>query len=203
MAPAFLVLDGPDGCGKTTQTRLLVERLESLGRNPLVVRDPGGTAVGDRVRDVLLDPALSEMDVRTELLLYLASRAQLVAERIVPALEEERDVVCDRYLTSTVAYQAHAGGLDPALVWRLGLEAVGGPDPDLCILLDVPTAVAYARISSEPDRMEARGLEFQERVRQGFRLVSAEGPYRCALVNGNGPVEEVAARVWEGVRGVL
>jgi dTMP kinase len=203
MAPVFLILDGPDGCGKTTQTKLLASRLESLGRRPLVVRDPGGTAVGDRVREILLDPALSEMNVRAELLLYLASRAQLVSERIVPALDEGRDVLCDRYLTATVAYQGHAGGLDPAMIWRIGLEAVGSPDPDLCLLLDIPAPEAFARISAEPDRMEARGVEFQELVREGFQKVASSGPYRCALVDATGRVEEVAERIWEDVSRVL
>jgi dTMP kinase len=203
MSGRFLVLDGPDGCGKSTQTRALAARLRDAGRTPVRLRDPGGTAVGDRIRRVLLDPDLAEMDVRTELLLYLASRAQLVAERIVPALEAGHDVVCDRYLTATVTYQGHAGGLDPDLVWRVGRELVGGPEPDLCVLLDLDVEEAMRRVGTERDRMEARGVAFQERVREGFRTVARSGPWPCVLVPASGSVEEVGERVWREVVRVL
>jgi dTMP kinase len=143
------------------------------------------------------------MNVRTELLLYLASRAQLVAERIVPALAAGRDVVCDRYLTATVAYQGYAGGLDPDWIWDVGRDVVGGPDPDLCVLLDLEAAESLGRTGTEPDRMEARGVAFQERVREGFRRISVHGPWPCALVSASGSPEQVAARIWERILLVL
>jgi len=203
MSGIFVVLDGPDGCGKSTQAGRLADRLEARGRSVERLRDPGGTPIGDRIRSILLDRANEAMHVRSELLLYLAARAQLVAERIEPALAAGRDVVCDRYLTSTVAYQGHAGGLSPDLIWRVGREIVGGPDPDLSILLDLDAAESLGRTGAEPDRMEARGVAFQERVREGFRRLSESGPYACAMVSARGTPDEVDRRVWERVRRVL
>jgi len=203
MSGIFVVLDGPDGCGKSTQAARLADRLEAEGRSVERLRDPGGTPIGDRIRDILLDRANEVMHVRAELLLYLAARAQLVAERIEPALAAGRDVVCDRFLTSTVAYQGHAGGLDPGLIWRVGREIVGGPDPDLCVLLDLDAARSLARTGAEPDRMEARGVPFQERVRDGFRRLAEDGPYACEIVDAVGTPDDVFARVWEKVRRVL
>ncbi len=203
MSGIFVVLDGPDGCGKSTQAARLAARLEAAGRSVERLRDPGGTVIGDRIRAILLDRANEAMHVRSELLLYLAARAQLVAERIEPALEAGRDVVCDRYLTSTVAYQGHAGGLSPDLIWRVGREIVGGPDPDLCVLLDLDVTKSLGRTGAEPDRMEAKGVGFQERVREGFRRLAETGPYSCEMIDAGGTPDEVSERVWERVLRVL
>jgi dTMP kinase len=203
MSGTLVILDGPDGCGKSTQANLLATRLQAEGRGVEQVRDPGGTVIGDRIRGILLDPVHTAMGVRTELLLYLASRAQLVTERIEPALTAGRDVICDRYLTATVAYQGYAGGLDPDWIWDVGRGAVGGPDPDLCVLLDLDAAESLGRAGTEPDRMEARGVVFQERVREGFRLLATDGPWPCALVSASGSPENVAERIWKRVSRVL
>jgi dTMP kinase len=173
------------------------------GRTACEIRDPGSTTTGDRIRSILLDPTLGSMGVRTELLLYLAARAQLVEERIRPALAAGEDVVSDRFLTATVAYQGYGGGLDPAWIWRVGRDAVGGPDPDLCVLLDLDVETARTRIPGTPDRMEAKDGAFHERVREGFRTIAEHGPLRCVLVSATGTPEEVAGRVWREVSRVL
>jgi dTMP kinase len=199
----FLVLDGPDGAGKSTQAARLAERLRVAGRDVLSVREPGGTAVGERIRSVLLDPATGELDAVTELLLYQASRRRLVLERIVPALEAGRTVVCDRWHTATRVYQGIAGGVDPALVDATTRAATGGLEPRRAVLLDVPEAVAARRMSRPLDRMESKGAEFQTRVREGFRRVFAGDPDRFRTVDASRDVDAVAASVWDAVRDLV
>jgi len=187
----FLVLDGPDGCGKSTQLARLADWLGSIGADPITVREPGGTAIGERIREVLLDPACSEMDLRCEMLLYMASRAQLCRERIRPALAVGRTVIADRFVSSTLAYQGTAGGLSPEAIAAVGRVATEDLEPDLTVVLDVDETVAASRLSPVLDRIEQRGIEFHRRVRAGFLEQARRWPDRHEVVDTSPPPEIV------------
>jgi len=201
----FLVLDGPEGAGKTTHAERLVRRLRDAGREATGVRDPGSTPVSERIRDVLLDRRLPEMDPRTELFLYMASRAEMVARIIRPALDVGLVVVCDRFVSSTVAYQGYAGGIEPDLIWDLGRTACEGLEPDLTVVLDLPVqeGLARARRLAEPDRIEAKDVAYHERVRQGFLTMAEARPDVFAIVDAGRPPDAVADAIWEAVERVL
>jgi dTMP kinase len=200
LAGRFIVVDGPDGAGKSTQTALLAKALREQGVTVRQVRDPGGTAIGDRVREILLDPACEEMAVRTELMLYMASRAQLVAEIVRPALQAGQCVLSDRYISSTIAYQG-AGGADVDEVRRVGDVAVGGLWPDLTILLDLPSDEGLARAAkrSDPDRMEAKAREFHRRVRELFLAQARNDPSGNVVVDASGDQTTVHRRVLDAL----
>ena len=187
----FLVLDGPDGCGKSTQLGLLADWLRGIGADPVTVREPGGTAIGERIREVLLDPACSEMDLRCEMLLYMASRAQLCRERIRPALAAGRTVIADRFVSSTLAYQGTAGGLAPEAIAAVGKIATEGLTPDLTVILDVDETVATKRLSPVLDRIEQRGIEFHRRVRAGYLEQARRWPDRHEVVDTSPPPDRV------------
>jgi thymidylate kinase (EC 2.7.4.9) len=162
----FITFEGGDGAGKTTQMRLLAEAVRRGGVEPVVVREPGGTRTGESVREILLGPAHDELTAVAELFLFAASRAQLTAEVIVPALESGRVVLCDRYADSTTAYQGYGRGLDLDLVRRVNEAATGGLVPDLTIVLDVdPRQGVAAASAGGADRMERQAIAFHERVR--------------------------------------
>ncbi len=188
----LIVLEGGEGTGKSTQAVLLASRLGAV-----LTREPGGTATGERIRSLLLDPSLSGIDRRAETLLMLAARAQHVAELITPARRAGRDVVCDRFSGSTLAYQGYGRGLDPAALAELSRWASEGLVPDLQILLRVSPEVALERLGrrgGSADRMEGAGDEFFGRVADGFARLAAEDP-TWRVVDGDGTVEQVAARI--------
>jgi dTMP kinase len=194
---AFIAFEGGEGCGKSTQAALLATR-----RGAVLTREPGGTVVGERVRAIVLDPAVGDVDPWTEVLLMAAARAQHVAEVIEPALISGRDVVTDRFTGSSLAYQGHGRGLPVDDVASVSSMATRGTEPDVVVLLDVTAAVAAARLVSAPDRMEAAGDEFHERVRAGYRALALSDP-RWVVIDGSGTIEEVEAAVWEAVSGRL
>jgi len=177
----FLVLDGPDGGGKTTQAARLADWLRGQGLDVVTCRDPGGTALGDRLRAVLLDRDTIAIAVRSEMLLYMASRAQMVEEIIRPALEAKRVVICDRFLLANLIYQGHAGGLPVEQIAVVGDVATGQLRPDLTLVLDVDRDVALSRIGPGRDRIEDRPEDYQERVRQGYREAARGEGRRSAL----------------------
>jgi dTMP kinase len=186
------VLEGPDGGGKTTQAVHLADWLRGLGKQVVSCHDPGGTPLGDRLRAILLERGQFPISIRAEMLLYMASRAQLIDEVIAPALAAGRVVVSDRYLLSNIVYQASAGGLLEAEIALVGTVAASGLLPDLTLVLDIAPAAASARIGAPRDRLEDRPLFYHERVRAGFlaaaRAAAAEGG---AAQNGSedaGPV---------------
>jgi len=199
----FIVLDGPEGAGKSTQAERLVQRLRGLGRQATAVRDPGSTPVSERIRDVLLDNLLPDMDVRTEAFLYMASRAEMVARIIRPALEVGLIVVSDRFVSSTVAYQGAAGGVDPAVIWDLGRIACGGIEPDLTVILDLPVDAGFGRIRRERDRIESKDNAYHEKVRQGFLAMARERPDKFVVVDATRSPDEVARAIEEAVTRVL
>ena len=193
MRGRFIAFEGGEAAGKTTQAGLLAERLGAVS-----TREPGGTEVGERVRSLVLDPAV-RVDVRAEALLMAAARAQHVAEVIEPALAAGRHVVTDRYTPSSLAYQGVGRGLPLEEVAALSAFATGGLEPDLVLLLDLPLEMTASRLSSEPDRLEQEGAPFHARVAAAFRQLAAADPVRWVVVPADGTVDEVAAKVWEAV----
>lgn len=202
-AGRFFVLEGMDGCGKSTQARRLVERLRGLGREVVHTREPGGTPAGERIRAVLLDPALGEVDPLTEVLLYQAARRQLVAQVIGPALARGALVVCERWHYATQAYQGAAGGAPPAAVRASSTLATGGLEPDRAVLLDLEDAALQARMDRPRDRIEARGAAYRARVAAGFRAIFEADPRRLRIVSAQGTPEAVETRVWEAFHDAL
>ncbi len=202
MRPLFLSLDGPDGAGKSTQCRLLADWLRSRGRVVTTCIDPGGTPLGSRLRDLLLDHR-TRVTPWCEALLFMASRAQLLGEVIRPALEAGHVVISDRYLLSTVVYQGYAGGLDPQQLWEVGRTAAGGLEPDLTLVLDLPPDESRSRRSRPADRVESRPLDYQVRVREGFRTEAALHPERLRLIDARPPVEAVQEAIRREVAQVM
>lgn len=194
MAGLFVTLEGIDRSGKTTQVRML---LEALGDNALGVREPGGTAVGERVREILKDGSL-ELGPRAEALLFAAARAELVASVIQPALDAGRVVVSDRFLDSSLAYQGGARGLGVEEVGRANRLATGGLAPDLTLLLEIDPAAAAAR-AGEADRFEDEGSPLQEGVRAAYEQLAAAEPERWRRVHADRPPDEVHADVLAAV----
>jgi dTMP kinase len=194
LAGKFLVVDGPDGAGKSTQLRRLQQWLAGQGVNLLVTRDPGGTAIGDRVRTILLDPGAGEMSVECEIMLYMASRAQLIDQVVRPALAAGQCVLCDRFVSATVAYQG-AGGANTADIIRVADVAIGHTWPGLTIILDIDPQHGLNRVKRGLDRMEAKGLDFHRRVRDGFLTQARENPDRFTVVDALADEETVFTRL--------
>jgi dTMP kinase len=196
----FLSLDGLDGAGKSTQGRLLADWLRGQGHAVVTCVDPGGTAVGERIRELLLN---RDMTLACEAMLFMASRAQLVAEVIRPALDAEKVVVSDRFLLANVVYQGHAGGLDPAQIWSMGRFATGGLEPDLTLVLDMSPELARTRWKKAVDRVERRDEEYHRRVRDGFLVEARRSPERIRLIEASGSVEAVQEEIRKEVARVL
>lgn len=190
MAGKFLSMEGMDGAGKSTQIQLLSHWLAEQGHRVVVCRDPGGTAISEEIRQILLTTS-APVDMRTEMLLYMAARAQLVAEIIRPAIDRDEVVICDRFLLSTVVYQGHAGGLDPAMIWRVGTEGTGGLLPDWTGVLDLPLEESAKRRTGPADRIEQRSLEYYGKVRAGYLAEAERHPDRITLLNAMLSPDEV------------
>ena len=191
----FFSIDGGDGTGKSTQTAMFCEWLRSRGRQVVACRDPGSTPLGEAVRKLLLHHDDLSIDRRSEMLLYMAARAQMTEEIIRPALEQGSTVVSDRYLLANVVYQGHAGGLDVEAIWEVGRVATRGLMPDLTIVLDMPAGDAAARLQGQLDRMEQQGDTFHARVRQGFLDEAALHPGQIVVVNAARSIEQIQADI--------
>ncbi len=192
----FIVLDGPDGCGKSTQVRLLAEALEQTGIGTISLRDPGGTTIGEQIRQILLRNDNQAMSVRCESLLYMASRSQLYEESIKPALAKGKCVICDRWLSSTYAYQAVAGKIGVEWLAQLAAASLERSWPDLTIIIDVSSEIGLQRVGPAPDRMEEKSADFHQRVRQAFGDL-ARMRRGFGVIDGSGTVEQVHRRVME------
>lgn len=193
----FITFEGIDGCGKSTQIGLLTACLEDIGKPFLLVREPGGTVIGEKIRSILLDKENNEMSPEAELLLFEAARAQIVAEKIRPAIEAGTTVICDRFYDSTYAYQGVARSLGEDLVVTLNDIATSGLAPDITFLLDLSVEDAYARRKGRgeaDDRMELLGLEFQRNVRNGY-LKAADSFDRIVVVDAGRTPEEIFADI--------
>jgi len=200
MTPLFLTFEGPEGAGKSTQLARLAARLAALGIPHTVTREPGGTPLGTRVREVLLDPGL-QMGALPEFLLYSASRAQLVGEVLRPALARGEVVLCDRYADSSLAYQGAGRGLDAGFLAALTREVTGGLTPDLTVLLDLDPAAGLARAArrGQPDRLEQADLAFHARVREGFLALAAREPGRFLVLDAARDPGELEEELWRAL----
>ena len=193
----FISLEGPDGGGKSTQARRLVEHLQARGLNVVLTREPGGTPIGDQIRRTLMDLHNTGMHPRTEILLFSASRAQIVHQVIRAHLESDGVVVCDRFYDSTLAYQGYGHGLDLTALRAITEFATGGLRPDLTLLLDLPAEAGLKRRRSggQWNRLDAYNLAFHKRVRQGYFELAAAEPARWVKVDATQPFDEVQAAI--------
>lgn len=194
-APRFITLDGIDGSGKSSQIGPLVAWLQGRGCRVTTCRDPGSTPAGDAIRAILLDRHDLHLTPTAEMFLYMAARAQLVREVIRPALDRGEWVVSDRYLLANIVYQGHAGGLDPEVIRDVGGVATGGLMPDLVLLLDVNLAVSAARLDRPLDKLENRGDDYRQRLREGYLAEAARQPDGIQVIDADASVAEVGSRI--------
>jgi dTMP kinase len=206
----FLTLEGPDGGGKSTQARLLAERLRREGHTVLETVEPGGTPIGQQIRRILLDPANQELRAVPELLLMFAARAQNVEQSILPALRQGHIVVSDRFTDSSIAYQGAARGLGWDMVLEVDRIACQGLVPDLTLCIDIDTETGLARAHSrnlsnvrQEARIDEQAVEFHHKVRDAYHELAKRAPQRVHLIDGSGSPEEVAVKVWDVVAGLL
>jgi dTMP kinase len=197
----FITFEGPEGSGKSTQARLLADRLRAAGHDVLLTREPGGTALGDQIRTLLLDHVHGEMHAVTEALLFAADRAQHVHERMRPHLEQGGVVLCDRFADSTFAYQGYGLGQDLHMLRALTTIATGGLHPDLTLLLDLSVDVGLqrkrqAQHAEEWNRLDARELAFHRRVRHGYDALVAAEPQRWRVFDAQQPVNTLGEQIW-------
>jgi dTMP kinase len=200
---AFITFEGSEGCGKSTQVQRLAVRLEKAGVSTLVTREPGGTAIGEKIRDLLqFAPESFAMTPEAEVLLFEASRSQLVRETVQPALAQGTVVISDRFLDSTTVYQGVARKLPPEIIETLNAFAVGATRPDLTFILDIDVETARARILRRVrpvgvhDRMEQEPVEFYERVCEGYRALAKREPDRFIVINGRHSLEAIENEIW-------
>lgn len=194
LARNLIAVDGPDGCGKSTQTKLLAEWLRKQGVSTVSFRDPGDTVIGEKIRQILLNPEHLAMSTPAEVLLYMAARAQLWTEKIAPALERNRCVVLDRWLSSTCAYQGYAGGFGMDKVINIAQDCLEKVWPDLTIILDIDPKIGLTRLQREFDRIEQKGDGYHQRVREGF-LQLAEQQENFLVVDASGDIEAVHEKI--------
>ena len=196
----FVVFDGPDGSGKSTQLRSLAKAARDASIETVEVREPGGTSIGEKIREVLLDPANCEMVTRCEMLLYMASRAQLVEERIIPALDRGAFVLADRFISSTLAYQGSAGGVSVSDIMAVGDIAIGGRWPDLVVILDVDWTTAQSRMTRALDRIEQKDASYHKRVREGYLEQARAQPDRYLVVDSTAAPDAVFDALTRGMQ---
>lgn len=191
----LITLEGIDGCGKSTQTGLLRDRLSQKCIDYIMVREPGGTNLGENVRQVLLDNSYSP-SLFSELFLYMAARSELARQVIGPALSSGRLVLCDRFTDSTLAYQGFGGGASLETIRYLSNIATGGLVPDMTVLLDLPVEEAAGRLGATADRMESKDIKFHQRVRDGYLEIARSEPQRIKVLNASCPLEELGSMIW-------
>ncbi len=199
----FIVFDGSEGSGKTTQVARLRQRLESLGQSVLLVRDPGTTRIGEQIRAILLNPDHDEMAMRCEMLLYMAARAQMMSESILPALAEGKTVISDRFVSSTLAYQLSGDGLTADDIRTVADIAIKRRWPDLTLILDMPVESSMARVRRAKDRIEQRPMDYHEQVRKNYLSQAAANPRQYKIVNANRDIDAVHEDIWAAVSALL
>lgn len=196
----FITFEGIDCCGKSTQAKMLVERIQESGRTVLMLREPGNTRLSEHIREILLNREYTEMNPRTELLLFAASRAQLVDQVILPALADDQVVVCDRFFDSTVAYQGYGRQLPLEDIIHINRIATQDLVPDMTFFIDISPEQALERctdrLASERDRMEESGIRFYERVIDGYMRLAQEERGRYYVIDGNQPIDDIHHTIW-------
>jgi dTMP kinase len=204
MAGFFITFEGIDFCGKTTQAKRLASYLKKKGHDVVLIREPGGERISEKIRKILLSEKNKEMTHTTELLLYLASRAQLTERIILPSLKQKKTVICDRYSDSTLAYQGYGRGLNKNMIRNLNRVASSGLSPDLTILLDVPIEISLKRKAKEKknkggDRLEKEKFEFHQRIRDGYLKIAQKNKKRIKIIDGRKDQE----KTWQKVKGEI
>lgn len=199
----FIALEGIDGAGKSTQIAAITQLCKRLGHGVTTCSDPGTTPAGTQIRQLLLGQHGIPIAPRTELMLFMAARAQLVAEIIEPALQRKSVVICDRFLLSSVVYQGYLGQIPPAEIWELGALVVKDTMPDVTLVLDLPAAVAATRSSAAPDRIESRGTDYLENVRRGFLREAAQHPQQIKVVDATQAADAVSQQIESILRPML
>lgn len=192
----FITFEGPDGCGKTTQMNLLAQYFEKKGKKVVLTREPGGKGLGEKVREILLNYN-GEVSDRCESFLFLADRAQNIDIIVKPAVEKGKIVLCDRHIDSTVAYQGYGRGLDINEINILNNLATGGKKPDLTLVFDVDVETSMKRVGKEKDRMESAGIDFHNRVRNGYLELAKQEPERIKVLDATKTIEEIHEKVVE------
>jgi len=212
MRGKFITIEGPEGCGKTTQSNILVQYLRERGDEVILTREPGGTRIGEVIRALVLDAKYEEMAPLTELLLMAASRAQHVLEKIRPGLAGGKMVICSRFSDATIAYQGCGRGFDIDLLKKINRIATGGLAPDLTLVIDIDVTTGLRRAfgvekaeakTGEGDRLESEDIGFHERVRQGYLDLAHKEPKRVKVIEGGGTIDEVSAAIRKAVDAVV
>lgn len=200
MTGRFITFEGIDGSGKTTQIELLEKKLTIEKISYLILREPGGTKLSERIRDILLDSKNISLSSESESLLFVAARAQLMKEKIKPALQQGCFVICDRFVDSTVAYQGYGRGLNIGYLEKLNNFGTDNIYPELTIILDIDPNKAMRRLQrTVPDRMESIGVDFFEKVQEGYYQIAKRYPDRCMIINGDQPVDIVFSLIYQSI----
>lgn len=199
----FISLEGPEGSGKSTQAKLLHQYLRKNGFNVNFIHEPGTTAVGKKIRSILLDPENKELKPLTEMLLYMTSRAQLIDEKIKPALDEKRIIICDRFLDSTLVYQGYGLGMDLKFIKNLGDIVCQGIEPSLTIMLDIQPAIGLRRSKKIKDRIERRSLGYHNKVRRGYLRIAKANRERVRLIPAESSVSHIHSQIIKLVNSLI
>ena len=201
----FITMEGPDGSGKSTQIELLRDYLSGKGYDIIICREPGGTKISEAIRQVILNKDFTEMGNMTEMLLYAAARAQLVEEVIRPALENDKIVICDRFVESSAVYQGIARGMGIELVYEINQYAIGDTMPDLTIMIDIDagTGISRKKKQAELDRMDRETMEFHQRVVEGYRKIAVQYPERILKIDGSGSIEDIHRQITAAVDKII
>ena len=205
MTGKFITIEGTDGAGKSTQIAMLVEFLKNKGIECVVTREPGGTKIGEKLREIVLDPENGEMTYVTEAMLYAASRAQHVEEKIIPALKEGKFVICDRFLDSSLVYQGYARGLETEMIEKINGYALCGIKPDITLFFDIHPEVGITRKKNmhDLDRIEQEKADFHQKVYNGYKTLAQKYPERIKSINAEKTIEEVHKQVVEEITKIL
>ena len=200
----FITIEGPEGSGKTTVAKNVVEKLQEEGFKVLYTREPGGVGIAEKIRDIILDVNNTNLDPRSEALLYAASRRQHLVEKVIPALENGYIVICDRFVDSSLAYQGHARNIGIDEIYDINMFAINNKWPDITVLLDVDPEVGLQRImqnrQNEVNRLDLEGLNFHNKVHQGYQIIKEKYSDRITLVDGNKSKEEVFDEVYKIIK---
>ena len=200
----FITLEGPEGSGKSSAIKLVYERLLNEGYEIITTREPGGTPISEQIRNIILNKENTQMDIRTEALLFAASRRQHLKEKVWPSLKEGKLVFCDRYLDSSLSYQGHARGLGIEEVLNINLFATENTFPDLTLLFDIEPEIGLARIASnssrEVNRLDVEKLEFHKKVREGYLILAKKYPERIVIIDASKPLEEVGEQTYLAIK---